>query len=325
MNQKWDQEAIQEYIDNKIQESLTLDYKAAAALGKSDGKKKEITKDVSAMANSDGGIIIYGIKEYQSPSKKHLPESIDPIDQTHFTKEWLEQVINNIRPHINGLKIYPVSLNSSQNHTAYVVVIPQSTTAHQALDWRYYKRFNFQSIPMADYEIRDVMNRATTPDAQIEFGLYHWSEQPESYVDYYRLRVMIRNQGTQVIDPFKVILVLTNVDWWYDDRTDEVRIRYLSELKEIDNSNTEYAFEIDKDNHHVFKIICQSSEGIFPKEEIDIGKEIKWAYSTFHEGENLSWSGTWQEHAKQMGWSIKWKLYADNMTPKEGIISVHEL
>jgi predicted HTH transcriptional regulator len=40
----------------KIEENSNLDYKATDSLNKTlDSKKKEIAKDVSAMANSDGG------------------------------------------------------------------------------------------------------------------------------------------------------------------------------------------------------------------------------------------------------------------------------
>ena len=54
---------IQYLIDNGVEESIHLDFKAAGALAKDDKKKNEIAKDVSAFANSDGGIIIYGISE----------------------------------------------------------------------------------------------------------------------------------------------------------------------------------------------------------------------------------------------------------------------
>ena len=50
-------------IHGKAEESIHLDFKAAESLGDSNPKKNEIAKDVSAFANSDGGIIIYGISE----------------------------------------------------------------------------------------------------------------------------------------------------------------------------------------------------------------------------------------------------------------------
>jgi hypothetical protein len=41
---------------------------------------------------------------------------------------------------------------------------------HQAPDRKYYKRQNFQSVPMEDYEIRDVLRRATTPVLHVELA-----------------------------------------------------------------------------------------------------------------------------------------------------------
>ena len=71
MARNWTEAKLQNFITSEIEESLTLEYKSAEALDRTETKKKEITKDVSAMANSAGGIIIYGIKEYNNSSKKH--------------------------------------------------------------------------------------------------------------------------------------------------------------------------------------------------------------------------------------------------------------
>jgi hypothetical protein len=120
------------------------------------------------MANSYGGIIIYGVSECQDKLRKHLPEKSDPIDRTQLPKEWLEHVINNIRPKIEGLVIHPVPINTASNHVVYVVEIPQSWTVHQAIDKRYYKRYNFESVPMEDDEIRDVMVLARQQHPKID-------------------------------------------------------------------------------------------------------------------------------------------------------------
>lgn len=166
MAEVWDEARVQQYIDDGIEESLNLDYKAAGALGKTDGKRREITKDVSAMANSDGGKIIYGLIE-----QNHLPGSIDPVKRSDFSKEWLEHVIGNIRPKIDGLLIQPVSIGKSNTDVVFVVEIPKSHTAHQALDKRYYKRFNFESVRMEHFEILDVLNRQQHPRIDLEFEI----------------------------------------------------------------------------------------------------------------------------------------------------------
>jgi hypothetical protein len=166
-NNIWSLDYLNSLIENKVQESLNLEYKSAEALDEK--HRNEITKDVSSFANSDGGIIIYGIKEFNDKDKKHLPEKIDPINPSLFSRERLEQIINLIRPKIEGLIIIPIDLD--ENMVAYIVEIPKGNTAHQANDKRYYKRYNFISTPMEDYEIRDINNRLTHPKIELELQI----------------------------------------------------------------------------------------------------------------------------------------------------------
>jgi hypothetical protein len=159
---------LQSLIVGQVEESISLDYKHGAALARDDKKRDEITKDVSAFANSAGGLIVYGIAEGPTATTKHLPLALAPVDRTQFSKEWLEQVIQRIQPRIEGIEIIPIPLASAPDHVAYAVNIPQSDTAHQAADKRYYKRHNFMAVPMEDYELRDVMNRLTHPIIELE-------------------------------------------------------------------------------------------------------------------------------------------------------------
>src|SRR5687767_1177900 len=89
------------FIRDRVEESLTLDYKGADSLNRSDKKKAEITKDISAFANSAGGRIIYGIAE--DDIQRHLPARLDPVNSADYSKEWLDQVAGTIRPRIDGL------------------------------------------------------------------------------------------------------------------------------------------------------------------------------------------------------------------------------
>ncbi|MEH2056526.1 MAG: ATP-binding protein [Nostoc sp.] len=169
---EWSEETILSMIKDRVQESLELDYKESPAIFPlTDKKKIELSKDVSAFANSAGGRIIYGIKE-----NGQIPSEIDTgFDPNALSKERLEQTINsNIHPRINELIIKQIELiTTNPGHVLYVVSIPQATTRapHQAADKRYYKRFNFESVAMEDYEIRDILRRATTPDLHFNFSL----------------------------------------------------------------------------------------------------------------------------------------------------------
>ncbi len=158
----WEEADVQALIANGVQESLTLDYKRCGSLEKNKERKDEVSKDVSAFANSAGGIILYGVEE-----DKHLPTGIDVgFDPRVISKEWIEQVINStIQRRIDGIRIKEVPLSGPKAGKAiYVVSIPQSHNApHMANDNRYYKRFNFESVRMDDYEVRDVSRRLQVP------------------------------------------------------------------------------------------------------------------------------------------------------------------
>lgn len=158
-------EDLKALIDLGTEESTYLDYKAAGALDKTDAKKKEISKDVAAFANSDGGIIIYGMEE-----KGHKPIAFSYIDGNVITKEWLEQVINTtISKRIQNIKIIPIRNNDKLTESIYVVKIPRSYDApHMSKDNCYYKRFNFQSVKMEEYEVRDLFNRHNAPNLVID-------------------------------------------------------------------------------------------------------------------------------------------------------------
>lgn len=165
----WTEADLLKLIELGVQESLELDYKRCESLLKTDPKKNELSKDISAFANSAGGTIVFGMTE-----DGHIPQGLDSgFDPSDITKEWLEQVINSrIQRRIDGVRVNQVFLKqTAPGRVAYVVFIPQSSRApHQAWDKRFYKRFNFESVPMEEYEVRDVANRSNSPDLDIRFA-----------------------------------------------------------------------------------------------------------------------------------------------------------
>jgi len=158
-------------IEDQVEESLHLDYKRAKALNKIDNQRSEkVTRAVSAFANSDGGTIVYGIKEYDDDPRNPLPERVDAVDRGECSRETLEEIINSgIQPRIPEIKITPIKIQSPTGGVVYVVEIPKSNTAHQAKDKRYYRRYNFQSVAMYDYEIKDIINRQQLPLLRLVF------------------------------------------------------------------------------------------------------------------------------------------------------------
>jgi hypothetical protein len=146
-----------------VPESSDLEYKASPSIQNNESAKAEISKDISAMANANGGQIIYGMSE----GKDHLPAGLDGgINPKPYDGLWLEQVSQqNIHPKIEGLKILAVPKGDGNHY--FVVTVPRSTTVHQAKDGRYYRRRNFRNDIMEDYEIREAMNWNTVPELYV--------------------------------------------------------------------------------------------------------------------------------------------------------------
>jgi hypothetical protein len=201
---------LERLIAEGVKESLTLDYKASPALDRADKKRDELCKDVTSFANSAGGQIVYGMEE-----DKHVPTKLDDGAAPEITKEWVEQVIDSrVQPRIEGLLITPIEL---ANGLGFVITIPQATTRapHQAPDKRYYKRQNFQSVPMEDYEVKDTLRRATTPDLFVTISFLKGERARLTYLPHQELSqpvhllTMIGNRSPQ---PAQHILVRIGID-----------------------------------------------------------------------------------------------------------------
>lgn len=199
--QEWTAQDIENLVENNITEYKTLEFKSLAALVPE--AKKEISKDVSSFANSAGGVIIYGVKEMKDgPNiRLELDEGINANDP--YGKEWLENIIaSNISPRIDGLYINPIKLANEKY--VFAVVIPKSNTAHMAGNNRYYKRHNFKVEPMEDYEVRDVMNRLSTPRLRLTFTAPRTVNEDNKF----NLQILIRNVGEVFVKHFAISICI---------------------------------------------------------------------------------------------------------------------
>lgn len=248
---KYEIDDLKSLIENQIEESIHLDFKAGQALSKQESKKKELSKDIAAFANSDGGIIIYGINE-----ENHVAKSLSYIDGNEFPKEWLEQVINTtINRRINNILIYPIRENGKINRTMYVVKIPKSIDApHQSKDKRFYKRFNFESVMMEEYEIRQLYGRKIKSELLInQWATAQLTSEDDNRYNY-SCSIQIYNSGDISEKNYKVNVIFEN----YDSR---MNIQWPSNKQNV-------SFTIlEKDR---VKISSESNSSIFPNETINV-------------------------------------------------------
>lgn len=251
------EEDIKQLISLKVEESIHLDFKQSDSLGKNDKKKLELAKDVSAFANSAGGFIVYGLIE-----KNHVADSLSFIDGDEITKEWIEQVIQTrIQRKIEGLKITPVRINNDLQKSIYIIKIPESSLApHMTSDKRFYKRFNFESVQMEEYEIRNLYNRKEKTNLVIHNIITSTKLDKENKGDidetvFYFLAFQIENIGKAIEKYFKLTIQLNFTEY-------TIKWEGLKETK----LNHSVLF----DNERIISL--SNSSPIFPDEVLTIGE-----------------------------------------------------
>lgn len=199
-------------IRSQAEESIHMEFKSGDALGRTDSKKSEIAKDISAMANSDGGIIIYGLSE-----ENHIASHFTFVDGDKFSKEWLEQVINSkIKRRIPDLKIDVIRISNKISQSIYVVRIPRSNESpHMASDGRFYKRHNFECIRMEEYEVRESFERTQETRLRLMPVEFHGriSLKKGKKIKLFELQVIldVRNESRGIENTYKTIIRLPKV------------------------------------------------------------------------------------------------------------------
>ena len=166
---------------------------------------------VSAMANSGGGTLIYGMTDPTDLSERKIDDGGVALNlKGRNTKEWLEDVIPHlVEMPLRRFSVFALTINSGapsvkDGRCIILIDIPDSSEApHQARDSRYYIRVGGKSRPAGHRIVSDIFNRRSYADFETEFSIYSrtWiprdllasQRKPERSV---RLRFVARNIGT---------------------------------------------------------------------------------------------------------------------------------
>lgn len=287
---------VEGLLTSQIRESEVVEYKEANNVFSDKGNfRQELAKDVSAFANSDGGVLVFGVKTHATD--KTLPEAITGIIDSNI--ESFDRLVNaNIRKDIKGITKRVISKGDG-SLKVMVVNIPQSEDApHQSLiDKKYYIRRLAQSEPMEHYLVELMFGRRFGPVLDLNVELVGKPEdwklefKEDGFANPLTVRLTIVNTGKRVGRYTQAILLFPP--------SSEVRITGDSALTNIDDLYTAPGLQAR-----------QFAENI----------------GVFHPGMSTKIADIKVEVAK--GWAeqkmkdhplVQWTLFADNMNPRTGM------
>lgn len=159
---------ILQLIDKKVEESNMLDYKEVI-----EWKGKDIGKDICGFANTNGGLLIYGVNEDRQtgiPLNINLIDKFDRRSKQLLMKRYEDFCLRNADPNVI-IEYKFVEDISNPKKGIFIVYISKSDKLHNS-NGIYYNREHLQIVPMSHNEVeerfRSIRNRKTATDKDVE-------------------------------------------------------------------------------------------------------------------------------------------------------------
>ncbi|MBX3066983.1 MAG: ATP-binding protein [Anaerolineae bacterium] len=348
--QDWDEDYILTQLP--IGESNWLEFKGRKEIDltlssiKAEHVTQNLSVTLSAMANTGGGYLVYGIKDPKPNQPLEVDDGgIDLFVKKNGTREWLEDIIPNLAdPPLTGFNVYQLKASQDDSQIAqgrgiFIVHIKDSFQApHQAYDNKYYGRIAGKSKPLPDRFVRDIMGRRQHPKINLKFSLvsrefYSSSETegefsplslglsaPSTYTTRtsslrWKLEIRAENVG-------KVYANYVNVFVWIPDEI----IPSLFAFREIERrEETE-----TRDNH---EYVSRGYENV-DRDYIGLRNGLNHEYGSARFSPILpSLAHVWTEELVDdinfdnlsNDLNIYWEAFADNALPQEGKVLLSEV
>jgi len=204
-----DQTTIDMFIASEQEENLHLDFKLINASEMTRDDRKNFAKVLSGFANSDGGIVIWGIDARQNSEGTDCAcgrNEISPLSL--FLSKLNEHTGQFVNPIVDG--VIHKKIEVSNNSGFVVTLIPPSDSGpHMAKagEDRYYKRSGDRFAKMEHFDIEDMFGRRSRPRLLLQYDITR-GIRCQGEVMQFRIILSIENDGrASAVAPYLSIQV----------------------------------------------------------------------------------------------------------------------
>lgn len=266
---------INTFITNKTKEGLYLEFKqkSNSKHGNLDNDdKKNFSKALSGFANSDGGILIWGV---QTRTKDESAKKLKPINQVDdFVRSLKSFLTSATQPIIDNVLIEKIPKDKSKFRGYVKCLIPQSFKApHRSyFDREYYKRSIEGFYRLEHFDLEDMFGRRTRPVLKVKAEI---KQHPGEDKTLYELHFNLFNEG-------RAIAKYTSLFCKFNENIEIVSTQHpLTDVSHLNNTPT-VSFSDNSGVIHPNNIHVNAGHVVFRKK--NASQKIVGALSYFCDG-----------------------------------------
>jgi hypothetical protein len=214
-------EAINELKTQRLQENVELEFKT-----KSNPSNGELTKDdrknlgvaLSALSNSMGGTLIWGILAAKNEDGVDCAAELQPIAEIEKFKGGVERAVSQaLMPRHDDIRIAKISQSTDPASGYLLIQVGRSERRPHRCEFgekQYFKRIGDSSIAMEHYDIEDSSKRFVVPALEGQYRLSDGGRRAGPDGAFRTVRISIELKNTSPVSarfPYLVIDDAANI------------------------------------------------------------------------------------------------------------------
>lgn len=190
-------DSIQELVQNQINEDLHLDFKTVKDPSINRDDRKNLAISLSGFANSDGGLIVWGVDARKNAEGVDVASAVKLIESFSLFKSRLINLVTDaVNPTVDGVDHNFIELENDRGIA--ITFVPASTsTPHMAKlgEDRYYKRSGDSFIRLEHFDLEDMFGRRQKPQLVLEYRVVEFGNPHIQKGWKFSIIFSLKNQG----------------------------------------------------------------------------------------------------------------------------------